>query len=266
MIEAMDDPEERRLAYQTILDLPSSFGTVYCGSDIGLTIAPTVITVFSHETVGKKPRMKLIRRYTLERFRERQIRAVYYALAWHFGGRLEAFGIDATGLGKPIFQAMEDDEDTPERLLEVQRGYFFNASVPVDVDPDFVMKDASGQLRDQYGSTVRKEIDPLTNEERMVTYMPMIEASTRYLREWVDSGFLMLPFDTEITSDMLGETAQRIQRVGRLSGRNKPQAFHILDAMRAGAMGWKAGEIEEAMESKAPQPVLDLALDMGSPL
>jgi hypothetical protein len=265
IIEQMPE-DERHLAYSTILDLPSKFGTCYVGSDIGLTISPTVIMVFSHEEVGKKPRMKLIRRYTLERFRESQIRAVYYALAWHLGVRLEAFGIDATGLGKPIHQGMEDDKDSPARLREVLRGYFFNAQVPVDVDPDFVMEDTSGYLRDQYGSAVKKEIDPLTNEERLVTFMPMIEASTRYLREWVDTGFLMLPFDTEITTDMQGETQQRIQTVGKMSGRQKPNAFHILDAMRGAGMGWKAQEIEEKMEFKKPEPVLDMALDLADPM
>lgn len=258
--------EERLMAYSTVLDLPDSFATVYGGSDIGLTISPTVVMLFSHEKVDGVPRMKLLRRYTLERFREGQIRQVYYALAWHLGQRLEAFGIDATGLGKPIFQAVEDDENTPPRLLEIARGYFFNAKVPVDVDPDFVMEDTSGHLRDQYGSAVRKEIDPLTNEERLVTYMPMIDASTRYLREWVDSGFLLLPFDTEITTDMQGETEQRIQTVGKMSGRHKPNAFHILDAMRGAAMGWKAQEIEEKLEFKKPEPVLDLALDLSDPM
>lgn len=258
--------EEKLLAYSSILDLPQSFGTVYCGSDIGLTVSPTVIMVFSHETVGKKPRMKLIRRYTLERFREGQIRQVYYALAWHFGARLEAFGIDATGLGKPIHQGMEDDENSPARLREILRGYFFNAQVPVDVDPDFVMEDNTGHLRDQYGSAVKKEIDPLTNQERLVTFMPMLEASTRYLRDWVDAGFMLLPFDTEITTDMQGETQQRVQTIGKLSGRHKPNAFHILDAMRACGMGWKAQEIEEKMEFKRPEPVLDVAIDLSDPM
>lgn len=258
--------EELGQAYSSILDLPDSFGTVYCGSDIGLTVSPTVIMVFSHETVNKKPRMKLIRRYTLERFREGQIRQVYYALAWHFGQRLEAFGIDATGLGKPIHQGMEDDPNCPPRLRSILRGYFFNAQVPVDIDPDFVMEDGAGHLRDQYGSAVKKEIDPYTNEERLVTFMAMIEASTRYLREWVDDGFLLLPFDTEITTDMQGETQQRIQVVGKMSGRHKPNAFHILDAMRAAGMGWKAGEIEEQMEFKRPEPVMDMALDLSDPM
>jgi hypothetical protein len=265
-LDGMSD-EEKAHAYSTLLNLPTSFGSVYIGADLGLTIAPTVIMVFSEEVVDKKRRMKLIRRYTLERFREGQQRRIFCALAWHFGLRLKSFGIDATGIGKPIFQGMEDDEEAPARLKEVQRGYFFNSKVPVDVDPDFVQEETSGHLRDQYGSAVKKEIDPFTNKERLVTYMPMIEASTRYLREWVDSSFLLMPFDTEITQDMQGETQQRIQVVGKIaSGRQKPNAFHILDAMRAAAMGWKAPEVEEKLEFKAPEPVLDQAVDLSDPM
>ena len=86
----------------------------------------------------------------------------------------------------------------------------------------------------------------------------MIEASTRYLREWVDSSFLLLPFDPQITTDMQGETQQRVARVAGL--KNKPNAFHILDAERGAAMVYRAGEIEAMLDAGAPAPVLDIAL------
>jgi hypothetical protein len=55
----------------------------------------------------------------------------------------KGFGIDSTGLGFPIVQAMEDDQGAPEHLLDVTRGYFFNAKVPVGVDESFVTKDSA---------------------------------------------------------------------------------------------------------------------------
>jgi hypothetical protein len=82
--------------------------------------------------------------------------------------------------------------------------------------------------------------------------MPMIEASTRYLREWVDSTFLMLPCDPDITRDMQGETQQRLARVAGL--KNKPNAFHVLDAERGTAMVYRAGEVEALLETKRPAP------------
>lgn len=243
-----------------ILDLPSQYGDVYAGMDVGLTSSPTVLSVFSHERVKKAPRLKLIRRYTFERFRTRQIREATYAMAAHFGPSLRAFGMDVTGLGFPMWQEMQDDEAAPDHLMEVSRGYFFNAKVPVNVAKENVSRDGRGNMRDQFGSAVKEEVDPLTETVRYVTFMPMIEASTRYLREMVDSGFFMLPFDTEITSDMQHETHQRVKAVGERS--KKPNAFHILDSFRAMAMGYRSGEIEEALESPPQEDVLDIAVSM----
>jgi hypothetical protein len=82
---------------------------------------------------------------------------------------------------------------------------------------------------------VKVEEDPFTGTERFVVKMTMIEASTRYLREFVDSTFLQLPFDTEIASDMQGETEQRVKAMAGV--KKKPNAFHILDSMRADGDG-----------------------------
>ena len=98
----------------------------------------------------------------------------------------------------------------------------------------------------------------MTGAVRFVTFMPMIEASTRYLRRWVGSTFLMLPFDPDVTRDMQGETQQRVARVAGL--KNKPNAFHVLDAERGAAMVHRPGEVEAKLESDAHAPVLDAAL------
>lgn len=250
--------EEIGLPVSEVLDLPTGFKSIWAGMDLGLTNSPTVISMFAEVVDKKQQRLKLIRRITLERFRVRRIREVTYAIAQTYGGALMGFGMDVTGLGFPIWQEMEDDEFRPPRLAEVSRGYFFNAKVPVAVDPSFVSDDGRGQQRDQYGSVVKLETDTLTGESRYVTYMPMLEASTRYLREWVDTGYLWLPFDTAITSDMMGETQQRVRRTGEL--RKKPNAFHILDSFRAMAMAKRAGEIEEKLMVDDSEPVLDIAL------
>jgi hypothetical protein len=76
----------------------------------------------------------------------------------------------------------------------------------------------------------------------------------------VDSGFMLLPFDTAITTDMMGETQQRVRRVGEL--RKKPNAFHILDAMRAMAMSYKAEDIEAALALPGQAPVLESAVEL----
>jgi hypothetical protein len=250
-----EEVTELGLPIAEILDLPAGLKHVWAGMDVGLTNSPTVVMLFNEEAVGKERRLKLVRRFTLERFRTRMIREVAYAIAWAYGEGLRGFGMDVTGLGFPMWQEMEDDEAAPPYLMDVSRGYFFNAKVPVGVDETFVTKDQGGQLRDQFGSAVKEETDPLTGVTRYVTYMPMIEASTRYLREMVDSRFLLLPFDTAITGDMMGETQQRVKMVGEL--KKKPNAFHILDAERAMAMVYRSSEIEEQLAPGKQVAVLD---------
>jgi hypothetical protein len=252
-----EDIEELDMTMQDILDLPADFGSIHAGMDVGLTIAPTVIVLFSKEKIEGRERLKLLRLYELWRLRPKQIRAALYALAFHFGPKMLSFGMDVTGLGFPMFQEMEDDEAAPSRLLEVSRGYFFNASVPVGVHKDFIIEDTKGQMRDQYGSAVKEEMDPLTGEKRFVTTMPMIEASTRYTRDWIDTGRMLLPFDPEVVGDMQGETHQRVKAVGERRGK-KPNAFHILDAIRAAAMAERAEEIEESMAHGEQEDVLDM--------
>jgi hypothetical protein len=146
----------------------------------------------------------------------------------------------------------------PPYLLEVSRGYFFNAKVPVGVDRSQVNRDGQGNLRDQFGAQVKAEYNPMTGEDEYVTYMPMIEASTRYLREDVDRTYLQLPFDPDLLRDMRGETTQRVQTVAGL--KRKPNAFHDLDAMRAMAMRRRAGAIEELLAPEQ-EPVRDYALE-----
>lgn len=253
----VEEFDELGLPIAEVLDLPGGYEEVWAGMDIGLTNSPTVIVIFARTKVKGARRIALVRRITLHRFRTRQIRHAVYAILRHFGGSLKGFGMDETGLGFPIWQEMEDDEEAPGNLREVCTGYFFNAKVPVGVAASNVTKDASGNLRDQYGAAVKEVTDEMTGETRYVTFMAMIEASTRYVREWVDKTELLLPFDTEITSDMQGETVQRVRRVAGL--KQKPNAWHILDAIRAAAMEERQREVHAELATNAPTPVLDVA-------
>jgi hypothetical protein len=256
----VEDVDEMTVPIPELLDLPSNIQAVTGGMDVGLTNSPTVISVFDHRKIKGEMRGVYIRRFTLHRFRTKQIRHTLYAIAAHCGSKLQTFGMDVTGLGFPIFQEMEDDEHAPAHLLEVARGYFFNSKVPVAVADDNVTEDHGGRLKDQYGAAVQIEEDPLTGVKRYVTYMAMIEASTRYMREDVDSGYYQFPFDPYVISDMQGETQQRVQTVAKLSGRSKPNALHILDSMRAEAMARRHGAVEEMLAEATLEPVLDLAL------
>lgn len=261
-----EDVEAGGVPPQDLIDLPPIVGPTYGGMDLGLSESPTMITLFADDKVKKEPRLKMIRRYQLDRFRPRQIRAVLYAVATALGPNLKTFGMDITGLGFPIWQDLEDDEAAPKHLIDVTRGYFFNSKVPVAVEDQFINSDAAGNLKDQFGNFVQKERNPETGEERYVTYMPFIEASTRFIREDIDSGLMMLPFDPEVSKDMFGETDQRVRRVATKTGRDKPQnAFHILDSMRAMEMARKSVIIEQKLHAE-PESILDQAVDLAAPM
>lgn len=250
--------DELMLPIADVLDLPAGLKRVWGGADLGLTNSPTVITLWNEAKVASEMRLQLVRRIHMERMRVKTIRHAFYAIFNHFGDALQGFGVDETGLGFPIFQEIEDDENKPQAMEERFRGYFFNAKVPVGVEKGLLTQDAAGNWRDQYGSSVEVRTNPMTNEEEYVVRMPMIEASTRYLREFVDTGFMMLPFDPPVIGDMQGETQQRVRRIVGL--KQKPNAFHILDSMRAMAMSYKAADIEEQLAVPQQVPVLEITL------
>lgn len=255
----VEDFDEQMLPIADVLDLPSGLKKVWVGMDLGLTVAPTVIMIFSEEKSQSKMRLKLVRRIHLERMRTKQIRHALYAIAWHYGDALQGIGMDETGIGFPLFQEMEDDEAAPPGMMNKTRGYFFNSKVPVNVASDMVTRDSQGNLRDQYGASVVEVIEPLTGLTRYVITMTMIEASTRYLRELVDTTYFLFPFDPEVIGDMQGDNQQRVKRIAGL--KQKPNAFHILDAERAMAMAYKADEIDAALALPEQQPVLEMAVD-----
>jgi hypothetical protein len=247
-----------------VMDLPTGHRAVWGGMDVGLAQSPTVISLWAQKQVNKIERLSLFRRFTLSRLRTNQILAAWAAIGKTYGTNLRGFGIDSTGLGFPILQQMQDARageevgQVPQHLIDVTRGYFFNAKVPVDVNKEQVTDDGRGNLRDGFGNIVKEEVDPFTGEKRYVTMMPMIEASTRYLRDFVDDTYLRLPFDPEVARDMQAETKQRVERLAGV--KTKPDAFHILDAFRAMAMVFKSERIEQALKWDEPEDVLDMAL------
>lgn len=246
------------------LDLPHGYESIYGGVDVGLNRSPTVISLWTETMVQRKLRLKLFRRFTLERFRSKQIRQAMYAIDLHFGGALMGMGVDSTGLGLPIMQELEDDEVCPPHLMQVMRGYFFSSKVAVAVAPENVYRDeATGIVKDQYGRMLEEQTLP-DGSKRFIVWAPFITASTNYLARWVDTGYLMLPFDQEVIQDMLGETKERVERLQKNAERaggalRKPDIFHFLDSARAMAMSYHATDIEEALAIPQQQPVFDEA-------
>ncbi len=260
-----EELDELDMQIGDLLDLPDlPTRGWWAGVDVGLTDSPTVISLFAEWEYKRKPRLALLRKFTLERFRPRQIREALYAITWHLGANLLGVGVDVTGLGKPIFQEMEDDELCPPRLKDVAVGYTFNSKVEVGVNADMVT-DNQGVLRDHLGNMVKLVEDEMTGEIKYVVMMPFIAASTSFIRSEVDSGYLLLPFDTDVTSDMLQETKQRVERIGQRGeggtgmSAKKGDRFHILDSFRAAFYRRRQDEIIAELAWAPQESVLDLA-------
>lgn len=237
-------------AMEMALDLPSRrYRMTLAGSDLGLTSSPTVISLWGERDEKGKSRLVLLRRITLERFPTPFIRRALRAI-YEWDRNILGVGLDITGLGFPIFQEIQHDEgDVPAGMLEAIRGWKFNEKIPVGVDPAKV-----NDGKDEFGRRVKDAEDP-------VVMMTVIEATTRYLREWVDEGYIMLPFDTEISNDLLAENIQRVSSVAALTGSRKPNAFHILDSFRMASLIYKI-RMDPVVEIKHA-PVLDAAVDIG---
>lgn len=261
----IEELEDLGMSVTDVLDLPSRdlSRCWWGGTDVGLTDSPTVISLWAEIMHAKKPRLALIRRYTLERFRPKQIREALYAIGWHLGTNLQGVGIDVTGLGRPIFQDMEDDELCPPHLRNVTAGYTFNSKVEVGVDEGLITEN-QGVLRDHLGNMVKRVENEMTGEVKFVVMMPFIAASTRFIADDIDAGYWLLPFDTDVTSDMLQETKQRVERVGNRgeTGGGAPKKgdrFHILDSFRAMAYRRRQDDILAALATGPQEDVLDLA-------
>lgn len=251
-----DEHGVKRWDFGPILDLPTGYKRIFIGQDVGLTTAPSVISIYSEEKIHGVMRLKLLRRIHLWRIPvDGQMDCWEYIGETYGAAVLRAYGIDSTGLGKPMFQAMQNRK-APAWLKARTRGWFFNSKVPIAVDRESV-KLEQGVLK-AYGSAVVEKYDELTDRNYYVVEQPMITASTNYLRAWVDRTFLQLPADKEIMRDMQGETKNRVQRVAGL--KNKPDAFHILDSFRAMAMSYHADDVDAALAEPEAEEVLDVAV------
>jgi hypothetical protein len=241
------------------LDLPSVLATkkILVGMDLGLTNSPTVCSIFAeikHRGKGEsaaRPRLALIRRFTLQHFKSKDIRHLAY-LIWRWRKDIAGTGMDTTGLGFPIFQEIEDDESYPDEFKRSVHGWKFNEKIEITSD------DNRGHEEVQEGMPFYFK----SQDEQKTTSMTVIEATTNYLREWVDSNYLLLPMDNEVVEDLLAENIQRVQDVSRLTGSKKPNRFHILDSFRMASLIERLSESEHVAEMMSG-PVLDRVIDPG---
>lgn len=249
-----EDVNQTGAGIDHILDLPYALKSnkIVVGMDLGLTNSPTVCSIFAeidHRGKGDKSsrkRLALIRRITLERFKSKEIRNLAY-LVWQWRPDLLGIGMDTTGLGFPIFQEIEEDESYPDEFKAAIRGWKFNEKIEIPDEKEPVRDPAAYWL---------------PTPEQSTSSVTVIEATTNYLREWVDSNYLLLPMDPEVAEDLLAENIQRVQDVSRLTGSKKPNRFHILDSFRMATLIERVDESEN-VSTYGFQPIMDGMIDDG---
>jgi hypothetical protein len=225
-----------------LIDFPQShleFKHTWIGMDVGYMSDPSEILVFAEESpVKSKPsQLRLISRVTMQRVNHgNQANAILWLINFY---RPHVFAMDKTGLGLPLFQDIKERAKNDPNLmhkLDTIKGYNFSEKILVDLDDTIEIDGFRG--------------DPVKEQG---IYRNVLEYSTDMLRDLVDNGRLVLPFDKEVIAEFQGQTFTydkgNMDMYGRARNFSKG-SFHTLDAARMAATGWAQSKIVEFVDEK----------------
>ncbi len=238
-----------------LMDMPAThrqYKNFWIGMDVGWTLAPSSIVIFAEDNTGDrkgKSSLRLIARILLKKVATQdQVAAIVHLLDTY---RPQAFAIDATGAGFPLFQQVQEvARKTPELKHIVPRikGYNFSEKIIAEFDDSIVID----------------ERDPEGWKEAAIK-RNVLEWSTDVLRNLVDSKRMILPYDKSILGEFQGQTWQYSKSALDPYGRRKlysSGAFHTLDACRMAALAYQQEAIDQFVLSKEdkwePPPALFL--------
>jgi hypothetical protein len=237
----------------------SNYKRIWIGADIGYTQAPTAIVIFAEQKPTaaemaernqlaviagvrgskkvEKTELKLIGRIMLKRVaHENQVQVIMWLID-HY--RPQAFAMDRTGLGLPLFQDIQNHVRQNDRLkfvLDRIKGYNFSEKLVVDFD-DVIEID---------------ENDPKGYEKAEIK-RNVLEYSSDVLRGLVDDGQIRLPWDKELIGEFRGQTWTYDKSTIDMYGRRKmfsAGSFHTLDGCRMAVLAWKQAGIEQFFKTQ----------------
>jgi hypothetical protein len=245
-IEEFLDFPERHKKYLGIGKKAKAF--FWIGMDVGYTTDPSEILVFVEyrkralETEPSK--LKLVARIHLERIgHQDQVKAILKVIDFY---RPQAFAMDKTGLGLPLFQDIQQTvaADPAKRyILDVIKGYNFSERIVVDFDESVEISEFANQ----------EEVTRTTGIRR-----PVIEYSSDVLRDLVDAARLELPWDAEVLKQFQGSTWTQVRGMDQYGRKQYSQHnCHTLDAARMAMLGFMQHKMEEVLRSHEMPPVLD---------
>jgi hypothetical protein len=209
------------------LDLYHNF---WVGMDIGITNHPSEILVFGESKKDGKSLLTLCTRITLQRIStSNQMAALKHVADFYTP---QAFSIDRTGLGLPIYQMCVEGEDgTPPHpmLSRSIKGYNFSGLIVVGFEPQ---EEDDGWDDDPMAGAIKANV---------------LEYSSDSLRMLIDKERIRLPYDTALLKEFQGQRYY-INR-GAMNAYGKKQfakggGFHALDAAKMAVLGYQQREID----------------------
>ena len=238
-----------------ILDFPRShtkYKAVWIGMDVGYMRDPSEIIVLAEEKAKKKDdpsTLRLISRISLERVNHgNQVNAILWLIGFY---KPRAFAMDKTGLGLPLFQDIQErakKNNEIKHMLDRIKGYNFSEKILVDFDDTVEVDEFIG--------------DPVKDAG---VHRNVLEYSSDKLRDLVDSGRLILPWDVDLINEFKGQSfsyensATDYDQYGR-KRKWSTGSFHRLDATRMAVLGWAQHSIEAIVQEDKFEPIQDMFL------
>jgi hypothetical protein len=214
---------------------PAGYVSYWGGMDIGGTNHPSEILIYGQRKTSDQ--MDLLLRVNLQRISiDDQVAVVKHVIGTYGPDRVQAFGVDATGMG---FQAADHLERYyPNKVY----GYNFSEKKVVGFEDREL----------EFGETM----------EDIAIMRNVVEASTDWLRnDWVDQNKMLLPYDGELLQEWQGQT-YTIVKDDRNPYLTKRQfgggSFHTLDAGKLVMAARYIPPLEAILNKPPDQPaVLD---------
>jgi hypothetical protein len=215
-------------------------GSVYF---TGNTNHPSEILVFGEEFMQKRKgdapaiRLRCLSRIHLERISAPDQRLAM-EMIWDFY-RPQAFAMDRTGLGLPIFSEIINGDN--QSFARVLKGYNFSEKVVIgwnELEPD----EDTG-----VGAEIKANV---------------LEYSSDVLRLLVDQERLLLPWDIDLLREFQGQTYTTLKSNTDAYGKkqfNKGK-FHALDAARMAVLAYSLEQVDGMKRMVADEPVYDMFL------
>jgi len=220
------------------IDFPGShkqWTEFWVGMDVGLTSHPSEMLVFGEEKVRKieKTALRLLTRLNLQRISAANQRRIVQLLFDFYKPR--RFSMDRGGLGLPVYQDLHEEmPNERDRII----GYTADEKVVVGWEPH----------------------ESTENPKDFEIRARVKEYGYDLLRQYVDSGRLILPWDQELLGEWQGSTWYRERSETNPYGKKafNRGSFHSLDAGAMMVVGKELLLLDKMSEMRSKPEVVPI--------